>query len=131
VTEAPVAGPDGTAGHVLVVEDDADLRDAMVESLRVEGFEVASAEDGERALAYLRSAPRPAVILLDLMMPRMNGWEFRAAQRADPYLTSIPVVVVSGDARTEANASLLGATACLIKPIDFDKLVAILRTVGL
>jgi CheY-like chemotaxis protein len=130
MTIGQTSGRDDT-GHVLVVEDDADLREAIVESLRVEGFDVVSAENGERALAYLRSAPKPAVILLDLMMPRMNGWEFRAVQRADPRLTSIPVVIVSGDGHAETSAATLGATACLVKPIDFDKLVEVLRSVGL
>jgi CheY-like chemotaxis protein len=80
--------------RVLVVDDDRDIRELLVELLASEGYEVASAADGRRALAEARSR-RPDVILLDLMMPVMSGWEFREAQLRDPELAGIPVVVVT------------------------------------
>ncbi len=82
------------AKRVLVVDDDRDIRELLVELLASEGYEVASAADGRRALAEAR-AHRPDVILLDLMMPVMSGWEFRQEQLRDPGLADIPVVVVT------------------------------------
>ena len=79
---------------MLVVDDDRDIRELLVELLASEGYAVASAADGRRALAEAR-ATRPDVILLDLMMPVMSGWEFREAQLRDPELAGIPVVVVT------------------------------------
>jgi len=82
------------AKRVLVVDDDADNRDFLVELLTSEGYEVAAASDGIKALEEAR-AMRPDVILLDLIMPVMNGWEFRDVQLRDPGLASVPVVIVS------------------------------------
>jgi len=82
------------AKRVLVVDDDRDIRELLVELLASEGYAVASAADGQRALAEAR-ATRPDVILLDLMMPVMSGWEFREAQLRDPELADIPVLVVT------------------------------------
>ena len=80
--------------RVLVIEDDPEMRDALVEVLKLEGYEVSSAPDGA---AGLRDARRqqPNVILLDLMMPVMSGWEFRAQQKRDPHLATVPVIVMS------------------------------------
>jgi len=82
------------ARRVLVVDDDRDIRDLLVELLSTEGYHVSSAGDGKQALAEAH-ARHPDVILLDLMMPVMNGWEFRDAQLKDPDLASVPVVIVS------------------------------------
>jgi CheY-like chemotaxis protein len=89
--ETPIRSP---ARRVLVVDDDRDNRELLVELLASEGYLVSSASDGKIALAEAR-ATRPDVILLDLMMPVMNGWEFRDAQLRDPDLARVPVVVVS------------------------------------
>jgi CheY-like chemotaxis protein len=94
ITEAWSATPRVGTRRVLVVDDDRDIRELLVELLASEGYEVASAPDGRRALAEAR-ARRPDVILLDLMMPVMSGWEFREAQLRDPALADIPVVVVT------------------------------------
>ena len=80
---------------ILLVEDDDDLRDAVAESLEVEGHRVESAMNGADALAKLNAGARPDVILLDLMMPVMDGWQFRAAQLADPKHADIPVIVIT------------------------------------
>jgi CheY-like chemotaxis protein len=95
--------------RVLVVDDDRDIRELLGELLASEGYEVASAGDGQRALAEAR-ANRPDVILLDLMMPVMSGWEFRKEQLRDPRLSDIPVVVVT------AFEESLDGTALLRKP---------------
>jgi CheY-like chemotaxis protein len=84
---------------VLVVEDDRDLREAVAELLRIEGFEPVCAGNGQEALDYLGAGKRPRLILLDLMMPTMDGEQFRSAQLERPRLQSIPVVILS--ARTD------------------------------
>src|SRR5881398_3824048 len=83
-------------GNVLVVEDDPELLLSLSEVIESEGYCVTCARHGLEALGRLRGGSRPAVILLDLMMPIMTGWEFRHAQRQDSELCRIPVVVVSG-----------------------------------
>src|SRR6266478_285957 len=79
---------------VLVVEDDEGLREMMAQLLTLEGFQTASVANGQEALAYLHARSRPEVILLDLMMPVIDGWEFRRHQQADPALAGVPVIVL-------------------------------------
>src|SRR5690242_695856 len=81
--------------EVLVVEDDSDLRESLSQALRDHGFAVTPASNGQQALDLLRSGTRPTVILLDLMMPVLNGWELRDALREDPVLSGIPQLVIS------------------------------------
>ena len=113
---------------ILVVEDDPDVRDALATVLETEGYEVAKASDGQDALGQLRASPTTALILLDLYMPVMNGWAFRAEQLRDPKLASIPVVVVSADSMVGKRAADLGAAGYVGKPIDFDRLLALVAT---
>ena len=83
-------------GHlVLVVDDDKPVRDALRELLETEGHQVAEAVNGAAALSRLRSGLRPCVILLDLMMPVMDGWDFRSEQLRDSQLKTIPVVIIT------------------------------------
>jgi CheY-like chemotaxis protein len=121
------AGPGGRDRCVLVVEDDDDIRESIVDVLEAEGYAVEHAAHGADALELLRrhGAQLPCVILLDLMMPVMNGWEFRALQREDDRLASIPVVVLSGDARAADDAANLGCAAALSKPVSLDDLLAL------
>ena len=107
------------------MEDDADLRESLSQILEEEGFEVVRAENGRIALDYLKGNAAPCVVLLDLMMPVMNGWEFRDAQLQDPVLSGIPVVVLSADARTASKAQSLGVDQYLRKPIQLDQLVGV------
>jgi two-component system, chemotaxis family, chemotaxis protein CheY len=110
--------------NVLVVDDDSFIREMLEQLLEDEGYSVASAADGEEALSYLQQQQTPpCLILLDLMMPRMNGWEFRAAQRRDPLLAPIPVVTISAHADLLATADPLDATAHFPKPIDMARLI--------
>src|SRR5262245_23155992 len=83
------------ASLVLVVDDDEEIRNALTEFLSDEGYGVVSASNGREALASLREGVHPSVILLDLMMPVMDGWDFRAEQLRDPGLRDIPVVVIT------------------------------------
>jgi CheY-like chemotaxis protein len=111
---------------VLIVEDDADLREMMAQLLNLEGFKSATVANGREALEYLHDgAERPDVILLDLMMPVMDGWEFRRQQQADPALAGVPVIILS--ALDAARAADVHAEAFLKKPLDFDRLLELVR----
>ena len=111
---------------VLIVEDDADLREMMAQLLTLEGFQAATVSNGREALAYLEDQDRPDVILLDLMMPVMDGWEFRRRQRADPDFSQVPVIVLS--ALDQGRAGGLDPAAFLKKPLDFDRLLQLVRS---
>ena len=84
-----------SAPRILLIEDDASVRDSLGEALRHDGFDVATACDGRDAIERMRNGCRPAAILLDLMMPVMDGWDFRQHQLNDPTLREIPVVVIT------------------------------------
>jgi CheY-like chemotaxis protein len=115
-----------SAGHyrVLVVEDHADSRELLVEFLEALGYEVDVAGNGLEALERLRVPPRPTAMLLDLMMPVMSGWELMRHVRADPALSSLPVVVVSGAGPSQSlPEGILGAVP---KPVDLDVLRGLL-----
>ena len=115
------------SGTILIVEDDRDGRELMGELLSLSGYRTLLAEDGLAALQVLESE-KPCVILLDLMMPRMNGWEFREAQLSDERLRGIPVVVISADGNVERKASDVRASGYLRKPVDVDLLIRTIRT---
>ncbi len=103
---------------VLVVDDESDIRQAVAEILSDEGFQVMGACDGADALAKAR-AYHPSLVLLDLMMPGMDGWEFRRAQKHDPEVSGIPVVVLSA-----LGPDSLDAEGYVGKPFDLDDLVS-------
>jgi CheY-like chemotaxis protein len=103
---------------ILVVEDDLDLLEGLAELLEAEGYRVRRARHGLEALGFLRAGPIPRMILLDLMMPIMNGWQFRYEQRQDSDLAKIPVVVVSAKSDSQQHAAWLEADGYLSKPID-------------
>jgi len=109
---------------VLVVDDDVDLLDSMREFLELKGYPVVTAADGVEGLTRAREQA-PCVILLDLTMPRMNGWEFRQAQRADPVLGRIPTVVLTAARVGAAELAQLGIEECLRKPIDVDRMLTV------
>jgi len=109
---------------VLLVEDDYETQEATSEVLRALGCSVHVAANGRLAMAYLAAHPPPGLVLLDLMMPEMNGWEFRAAQLADPRLAAIPVVIVSAGSGLDEQARLLGVELAVKKPVELGALVA-------
>ncbi len=107
--------------QILLVDDDRDIRETLGEMLSEEGFVVEASWNGETALARLREGLHPDVILLDIMMPAMDGLTFRSFQRKEPALADIPVVGLTAFAPADADFE------CLRKPVAFDDLVATLR----
>jgi|SRR5688572_6880241 CheY-like chemotaxis protein len=116
------AGPRKT---VLIIDDDDDLRDSLAEHIQGEGFETLAVKTGLEALDKLRWGLRPALILLDLQMTVMTGWDFRAEQRSDPQLAGIPVIAMTGG--YSKWRSVDDFTACLRKPLDLPTLSRQLR----
>ena len=114
-------------GPVLLVEDDLDIAEAILDVLMDEGYEVAHATNGREALDLLQSEPEPSVILLDLMMPEMDGPQFRAVQMRDPRLSKIPVVVLSADRMIAEKARALGVWGFVVKPLEPAQLVSIIE----
>ncbi len=109
---------------VLVIDDDRDIRDALTEALESEGYCVVTAADGQEALAWLRDAmPRPRVIILDLLMPGMDGMQLRMELLRDPVLGAIPVVAMSSDPGAIAAAKSLSFSGYLKKPVQLESLL--------
>jgi CheY-like chemotaxis protein len=111
------------AGQILIVDDDSDIRETLSELLEGEGYVCSGAAHGNEALRYLRERPAPALILLDLMMPVMDGFDFRAAQLDVADWRQIPVIIVSASGRSRQAARDLGAAGYLEKPIDIALLL--------
>lgn len=108
--------------RILVIDDDSDIREVVGEALEFAGYEVATAREGREGLALCRSF-RPTLILLDLMMPGMSGWEFRAAQQEEAALAKIPVLVVTALGQDPD----IRVSAVLAKPFRLDDLLAHVR----
>jgi CheY-like chemotaxis protein len=108
--------------RVLIIEDDPEIRACIAEGLSYDGYTVAEAQNGLEGLRQAR-AHRPDLILLDLMMPTMNGWQFRAVQKRDPALADIPVIVISAVA-AESAGTIADVAARFAKPFEFSTLLA-------
>lgn len=102
--------------HILVVDDDRDFRDQLVACLKFSGYETSCANEGTRALAMMRNEHKPDVLVLDLKMDGMDGYEMRVAQLRDPHLTTIPTIVVTGYVVSPAMVVALRPDAFLMKP---------------
>ncbi len=110
---------------ILVVDDDPDIREALVDVLTDHGYSARAVANGREALDYLRGGARPSLILLDLMMPVMDGLQFRQEQVGDPELRELPVFVISAGNDVSQSAAALGVAGAMRKPIDLDKLLDI------
>jgi CheY-like chemotaxis protein len=113
----------GAARFVLIVDDDPDLLDVTSFVIEDEGMAVETARNGEEALDLLGTGRLPALVLLDLMMPVMNGWEFLAAIANDPVLQRVPVVVLTAGEHTEVP----GALEVVSKPMDLKELLRVVE----
>jgi CheY-like chemotaxis protein len=108
---------------VLVVEDEVELREMMQEALEMSGYTVVAVGDGQEALDAIPKIERLCVVLLDLLMPGMNGWDFFEHARRRPELAKVPIIVHSS-ATNEAPA---GVTSLLRKPVKLDRLLSVVR----
>ena len=109
------------SASVLLVDDDLGALSALADILSTEGYAVSTATNGREALDYLRHSPSPRLIILDLVMPVMDGWQFLAAQKSDPNFSQLPVVVVS------ALDSVVDVRAVIRKPVDVGKLLTLVN----
>jgi len=112
---------------ILLIEDDPSIQGAISLLLERDGFTVTCAGNGAEALRLLDAGEPPALILLDMMMPIMNGLEFREAQQRDPRLAAIPVVVLSATPGAEESVDLPPPSAVIPKPFDIDQLLAVVE----
>ncbi|MDB4970198.1 MAG: two-component response regulator [Myxococcales bacterium] len=108
---------------ILIVEDDEGVQESLATLLRMEGYDVETVSDGSAALRRLSDEPPPNLILLDLIMPHMDGVEFRSRQLADSRIANIPVIIVSACAEARGTAERLGAVDFLLKPMSFEALL--------
>lgn len=116
---------------ILVIEDDRSIRQVLRELLEMEGYEVETAENGLVALDQLRHAERlPDLILLDLMMPLMDGWEFRDEQARDERLSGIPVLVMTADGQAGARVESIGTQGLIRKPIEIDEFLETIQAIS-
>jgi CheY-like chemotaxis protein len=112
---------------LLVVEDNAVAREGLAVLLRREGYRVSTVANGEEALAYLRDRPPPALILLDMLMPVLDGWHFLERLRGEVALPDVPVIVTTGTILTREWARTHGCQGFLRKPIELDALLEEVR----
>ncbi|HEY3360215.1 MAG TPA: response regulator [Polyangia bacterium] len=112
---------------ILLVEDDPEIRASMSDILEQHGYYVRTAANGVEALEQLRESGSITIILLDLMMPRMNGFEFRERQLQDPTLATLPVIVITAYGQMAEKVAALGQVPCLRKPVDYQELIALIE----
>ena len=119
-----------SCGAVLVVEDDDAIRDVIQRVLESEGYVVRTAANGQAAMDLVHNIPRPCLVLLDLMMPVKNGWEFLDELRVDHFdmIAALPVVITSAAGSGAANPAVKNAQGFIKKPIDIDLLLRYVRT---
>ncbi|MEA2568642.1 MAG: hypothetical protein QOI24_643 [Acidobacteriota bacterium] len=127
VVQTDVNAEDGRAYRVLVVDDDPSIRRMIVAALRRDGYDFLEAPNGREALDLMR-AEQPDVVVLDLMMPIVSGWEVLEERAAEPELRKIPVIIVSANRDPEVGAAMgQGVCAFLPKPFDIGALSALVR----
>jgi CheY-like chemotaxis protein len=113
---------------ILIVDDEFGIRESLSQLLEDEGFQVTAVADGEEALDYLLLGQKhPCLILLDLMMPGLNGWDFIQEQRRNPILASVPVAIISARRDLHLQAAALGVEDYIEKPVDVDTLFQVVE----
>jgi two-component system, chemotaxis family, chemotaxis protein CheY len=122
----PQAKDSRSAPRVVLVEDDRDLARAICAAVEAEGFAIVHLGNSEAGLDYLSNSPPPLLILLDLNMPVVNGWEFRRRQTQDPRIANVPVIVMSAH-QTGVLADATGVSFYLKKPFSLDTLLGYIR----
>jgi CheY-like chemotaxis protein len=115
------------AREILIVEDDTALREALTQVLSDEGYDLLSARDGLEAVNCLKRGHRPDVILLDLSMPVVNGWEFRMFQKREPEVADIPVILITAGGYSRDEVAWLEPSALIHKPLNLPHLLEVVR----
>lgn len=115
--------------RILIADDDPDVRESLRLLFELQGYSVDEARNGQEALHRLNSNGPPCLIVLDLMMPIMDGWQFRRIQREDPVLGSVPVLVISAVPAHLQRTTELAAHRVFAKPFDYDALLAEAETI--
>lgn len=116
--------------EILLVDDDDDLREMIADGLEEAGFTVIRASDGADALGHLRTSNLPALVLLDLMMPGMNGWQLSELMHADPILAEIPIVALTATAVMDPESlHLADARDWIAKPFDLEQVLEVIRPI--
>jgi len=115
---------------ILIIEDDDDLATTMAQLIGRQGYRVVTSANGREAIERLQAGERPDAILLDMMMPIMNGWEFRAEQTAMPDVADIPVITVTADGSAKEKARAIHAAGVLTKPVSGTNLMNELKRVA-
>jgi CheY-like chemotaxis protein len=118
------ARPKKTSGNILLIEDEVDIRTILKDALEWEGYRVHTASNGKEGMEILAAMPAPGLILLDLMMPVMNGWEFADALETYRVYSDIPIVTISAFSDPEKR---IRANGSIKKPVDLDFLFALVR----
>lgn len=116
----------GATHPVLLIEDEDDFRESLSALLELKGYAVESAPNGRAALSRLRAGPLPCIVIMDLMMPEMDGWQLRAAMLGDEKLAAVPAIVLSAVGAGEPQTPLQ-AVARLNKPVDIHELYRLLE----
>lgn len=123
-----ITGQGETAANrtILLIEDDRDICEIVAHVLQEEGYDTVTVSNGAEALRFLRAKDvRPFVIVLDLMLPVMDAWQFRAEQAQDARIAGIPVVIFSANPKIAQHADSLGAAAMIRKPPNLDEFLAV------
>jgi DNA-binding response OmpR family regulator len=123
------SNPQPTVNHILIVDDDPAIRDVVADILRMSDYRVKTACNGAEALDNIRN-DRPAAVLLDLMMPVMDGWEFLRQYTCETCVAPVPVVIMSAARDASAVARELGAHAFLGKPFEIETILAVVGSVA-
>jgi PAS domain S-box-containing protein len=130
IVKQELAAPRSDRGPILIVDDEVDTRTLLTEAIQAEGYEVVTADDGAKALEYLGTAATlPCLILLDLVMPNMDGWQFIEERRHDRRLAPIPVVLISGQVSARETARSFGLASIIEKPIALASVLDVLARV--
>jgi len=120
-------GPGSSGGPILVVDDNDDVRGMLAQALELEGYQVDTARDGVDALSRMRQSPPPRLVLLDLYMPRLDGFGVRKEQLKDRHLSAIPVVIYSGHHDVRQAARTMGIDGYFQKPFDLDEILTMVN----
>jgi CheY-like chemotaxis protein len=119
------SGPASPPGPILVVDDNADVRDMLAHALEIAGYAVETARDGREALARMRREPQPRLVVLDLYMPVLDGFGVREEQLREPRLAAIPVLIYSGHHDVRQAARRMGVDGYFAKPFDLDEILGL------